>query len=265
MGTQPHPDEGVLLALTRHQLRAGSSEGVQQHVAACLPCQMRCAEYMRVSAVLERWATTSPHASPSLANSLLEKIDASERSFVERLRRHLAPTSWRVVSLPIALLLVLLGTAAVIALASGGLRAGGYGHWLPQPDQTGAITYTMQTITQPPTSAAARRQPSIRVCAPPQETGLSHLRICGYDFTPGSQVTLTITFRLGGSKTLPAVSVNGDGMVEEDLSFYDCKNVPLTIVARNTVNEAESSQVLQNIQFSGCAPALSTPSSHSPS
>lgn len=261
-----HPHGSILLAYLRQQPChgwTGGVEGVRQHLASCRLCCRRCEEYMDINLLLERWAyTRSCHPDALFVERLMQKARDDKIPLVGRLVRCIAPTSWRFVSLPVALALVFLYTVVIIVLARG-LPGGNNRAHAPQIQQatvpaytTGALTPQPTAVIKPtasPTSSGGRVSPVISVCTTSGDLVASRLRICGAHFTPGSLVVLIIVSAGRAPRTLPPVVADSQGMMQDVLIIHSCNSLPLAIMAQNMTSQSETSQLLKNITFSNCS------------
>jgi hypothetical protein len=266
-----HPDDSILLAYARQQPCIEWPGDIQEHVAHCQQCHARCSEYRETGELLEAWAQTqqaySDHHISGLTERVLRALDEAnepERSLTGHLKRQLRPTSWRFVSLPLALTLVICCTMVIIALAYSRTSSAVRDTNSLRPAQTAAVTYTTSQITPQPTQPldaapattspgdSGKASPSITICTTEQDEDQHRLRICGFNFTPRTRAALVISTAGGQTRTLPSVPVDAQGRMQATLPVPTCKAIPQTIFAQDTTRPTEVSPVLQNISFGNC-------------
>lgn len=254
-----HPDDDVLLAYIRQQTICWSGD-IQHHITLCQVCQSRCIQLRETSILIERWSDSlSAHTSYTaslLSERVLQRIQRPAPRSTPLFTWGSLLSSWRLASLPLALALLILFTVGVMALARQ--LSSSYLIGTSQlPAQTLATTYVTGKITSPPTptsllsteSEVIGTAPYIRLCSNAQDVAKQQLRVCGYNFTPGSKVALILEIAGSGPKMRPTVSVNASGRMEDAFSVSSCRAVPRAIVAFNPEQRAETSQVLEDIPY----------------
>lgn len=245
-----HPDESLLLAYIRHQPCEYGEEPIQQHIQSCSLCQARCAEYEQIGKALENWSHTYPYrAYPSLTEQVMQRAQGQSVHMRSRGR-----FSWRVLSLPVALALLIL--SVVIALAH--LSSSTAINPTPTIGQSTPIQY--QTVLPPrvtvgttPTAPAGivptPTGPTLVQCSNSDDNAHARIRVCGSNFTPRSQVYLILHLPNGDVKRLKTIQVGGKGMFEFVFTISRCKDVPLEVIAQSETNPAEQSQPLSHLDY----------------
>ena len=274
------PDESILLAYIRHQ-KIENPLNIPQHIEGCQSCCQKCDEYERLNARLDVLASVQSNLSypEPLAYEVFDVIRGGKKQSQKRISK--APAlSFRIASIPIALLLAigaLIVVTAVAALAlmhaengapSGSTHQVGGG----QRSLTAVVSQPRPTSRSRPTAAPAPilsptpiadptpvSTPYIKLCSTSDDLAHSIMRICGYNFTPGDPVTLVV--KMPGSskpKQRPAVVVDAQGDFQDSLVISNCK-VPVAIFARD-LNSQVSTGLLQNLSFGNC-PVPTSPGS----
>lgn len=275
-----HPDNGMLLAYVRRQQGGAMAKKIQQHIARCQFCRLRCTEFAQVGTTIETWTRSSSYRSyPSLTNSVLREIYEPKQLVPQHLRHHLAPTSIRVFSIPVAMLLIVLCmvTVTIIVLANLSGRTASPNiakatqtvmpvvttGIFPKPTATLPPPTTQPTtvpiIPGSPTATTTTAEKSrITNCTTAIDILEQHLRICGRNFTPGSSVRLILNTPGGKVRQRDPVKVSADGAIQDSIPIRSCKDVPVAVQAQSTTAMSEVSQVLNNITYGNCQ-ILGTP------
>jgi len=112
-----------------------------------------------------------------------------------------------------------------------------------------------------PTPAPDTSKPMIILCLVGSDKAQMRLRVCGSNFTKGTQVQLVVSIVVGSQPSPKrVVSVDAKGMFQVLWIFHDCKVAPYAVSASDvTANHTSEVAVLQNIQFSNCVFPTSTP------
>ncbi len=264
-----HPTDDRLLAYIRQQQHYLWPQGIQEHLALCPVCSMRCAELENVGKTLESWASTYAvdPAYSTVTNRVLQKLYESEVSFSQRMLQGLTQVRTR---LPVAALLVILCIVTLTGLAAH-LVTSVASSVVPVQKHT-VHTHVATTIPRQPTPiptvnkggttvkatpipiAIAIGKPSI-VTADPCTTAFDsakhHIFVCGNSFTPGS--TVTIYYLLSGGKSKQhTMQVSADGTFTDMLVVSNCKYVPIAIYVQSTTNPPQTAQILKPIEFGQC-------------
>ncbi len=175
-----HPDKSMLLAHVRRQRCNEWPGGLKQHIDDCPQCQVYCNECAQVSTLIEAWTHSSVYQGyPSITDHVFQRLAQSQsvsrpqRISVQSMR------SLRVASLSAALVLALLCTSILIALAyqSGSLP------FIPglivSPKSLTVVPNENSVLLTPQPSAGHGQQP-IKTHTPTDPTA-----------TPGEQPTET--------------------------------------------------------------------------
>ncbi len=274
-----HPDNGMLLAYVRRQQGGALAKKIQQHIAQCQLCRLRCTEFAQVGTTIETWTRSSSYRSyPSLTNSVLRQIYESKQSVPQHLKHNLAPTSIRVVSIPVAMLLVVLCMVTVTIIVLANLSGRTASPNIAKSTQTTIPVLTTgippkptatlpPPTTQPttvsiipgsPTATTTAEKPRITNCTTTIDVLEQHLHICGRNFTPGRSVVLILNTAGGKVRQHEPVKVSADGTIQDSITVHSCKDVPAAIQAQSTTATTEVSQVLNNIAYGNCQ-ILGTP------
>ncbi len=226
---------------------------MRQHLAGCAWCQKSQSELIRISNTLDVIGQMAQiQRYPELPTAYLMKnarLGYSQRRFSGRRAAHFAydgtRSPLRLVSLPVALLLVLF-TLAMIALAlvgynkishqiSGpgsnlntGTNAVGGGVVARMPTQV--VTGTPGGSSQPTTGMSAG---SISDCTTSADKARHMLDICGSKFDPGDKISLIVVNNSGQGEPYNAGKVNASGAFVARLDFSTCKDGPLSIYAKD--------------------------------
>ena len=281
-----HPDESMLLASTRQQPDDWPG-GVEQHITQCLTCHMRYIEYQRISAILVAWAHAPAYCTyPSITGSVMQKLHELEPSsnyfatIIKAVRkgyRGAALPKRHLIGPSIVAVAVILCTLVVFALAtttyvhiSGSMLGHSTeskltartGQHTVQSRPTHTAVATATKVTSGGTSAGG---PYIIVCSSPtdvQQQG--YLRICGYNFKPGSHVSLVIKIQDSRPRVLKPVLVQPDGTMQALVFVHRCDTFPAAIGVQYA-NTTVVVTTLENIQLAGCGdqPHTSPQTSHS--
>ena len=280
-----HPvDAGHLLAIIRGQ-HLDNEAFVRQHLTECEQCRQDYAELMQTSRMLE---VLGPMARYQRYPELLPvQVLVKARQSVPQQRSSSYRLPARGVSLPVAVILVIMALAIVIALAlvqTGKLPAPWY---LPrggnlvatnpalvagvkehQPSPTAHRTQISTgmpggtvTATLSPTSIVLAR-PTIVVCPAQQDLKNHLLDICGSDFTPGDQVSLYLRtyYRKQPLQLTQAYRVNDLGNFMGKLNIIWCLFPSTSIYASDAKSYPSAiSNTLNNVSRPGCVLSGLTP------
>lgn len=267
-----HPDESMLLAFTLQQ-PDGWPGGVEQHITQCPICHTCYTEYQRINAVLVNWAHAPAYRTyPAITDSVMQKLHELEPSsgnltkIIKGVRKGnsgAALPTWHLVGPSIATVAAILCTLVVFALATAYVhRPENSFDYFTVPRST-TVTIRQQriqlwltpsvvsTATQKGTSGATSREPYIVVCSSSADVQQSRLRICGYNFKPGSRVSLVIEIQGSRPKVRKPVIVRPDGTMQDWFFVHNCNALPSAIIAQYG-NSAVVLTTLENIQFAGC-------------
>ena len=267
-----HPDKSMLLAYVRQQPCDDWPGGIfqlHQHVADCLECRLVCAEYIRISRVIDTHVHLSVYTTyPSLVGSFFQEVEKQEQgsaSLGQRIAQHvLVAPRMRVISLPVALLLVL--SIVLFAAAYGIVRLPGGVTNLPGSHITSVTTQVIAKLPeQTPTaqiaanngnspggsSSVATSGPLLFLCSSQNDVQKWRLRICGSHFIPGSIVRLVVQAAGKEPKIRHELKVAVDGTIQDTFMISDCDDVPVAITAVSA-DRTQVAQLLENIQFGDC-------------
>lgn len=266
-----HPDESILLAFVRRQLRNDEWPGIQEHLAHCPQCRRHCAEYDQVGAFLRQWATSEYYATnPALTERVLQRINAST-SVRERWQERVRMPSLRLMAVPVAIALVVLFSVVFFTIAYRGPLTG-QGHNVKHIVLT--PTQAVRNIRQTPTAKARPPTPTATVatkndhdggnssssggggnlylCSPPRKHNAFVLQVCGSNFTPDAQIYLIFTVQ--GQQFQPRGAITADQSGDFAMSFIipNCRFVPNAINAVDA-NNNQLAPTLSNIQVGHCS------------
>lgn len=296
-GSMAHPDDDVLLAYTREQLDKRLELIVQQHLKRCESCLQKCLQYQednRKLIVVHEMRPAYPSIvddvmqkvgqwRPSLAHRVSEKIyllrQQLRRSLISSLSQRIEKTErrqpvLRFISLPSAVVLLLLITALVVgivvwAFSSGSVSSpSGPGSLhpnggpqtaavQPKPDPTAKPTSAPSTSGSPtsvPTPSPTKpptTKPYIYLCSTAADLAQSYMRVCGDNFTAGHRVALFYTVA-GSYRITHTVIVDKQKHFEYVFTISNCRSVPGSMFAEDFTTFGVRSQVLTNISYADC-------------
>jgi hypothetical protein len=262
MNREEHPGNSSLLACLRGQ-RLEDQERIDLHLMGCSQCQQTYADLSQSSKPLDVLNQMSryeryPELSPVLIlrqaqdNALKRSIWSDlERRTVSRPRPK--RTAVRLVSLPAALVLVLLFMTVVIVLAYT------FTHFLQVPShwslpwgihssQPNEASVAQHQPTLSPTSVVrptSTTGPNIVVCSTTADIKNFRLVICGSNFKQGDRVRL-VEILLGG-KLIPLriiKSVDADGKFTTHPVIISCESMPQAIIAEDISSKTPVSATL---------------------
>jgi hypothetical protein len=278
-----HPvDAGHLLAIIRGQ-HLDNEAFVRQHLTECEQCRQSYAELMQTSRMLDVLGPMAryqryPELSPVQAPVKARQSAPQQRSSSYRL-------PLRGVSLPVAVIPIIMAIAIVIALALvqiGKLPAPWYlprngsliatnpalinevqGH---QPSPAAHPTQIATdvpgvTVTVPPVVTArpsptsiASTKPFIEACKTIVEERYQVTAICGYHFPPEDKVTLYLSIypNLKAIPLKPQTLVNRSGYFVYNSQDSFCMLDSVTIYAVDMMSKPPVNVVLYNISPPGC-------------
>ena len=289
-----HPvDTGLLLALIRGQ-HLDNEAFVRQHLAECAQCRQNYASLKQISgtfdvlgqmagyqnypelsssrmlAEIEERSVRRPSGAFSFANYFIGIIRKVGERFVQR-PSGAQRRSVRWVSLPVAIILVIMTLAIMIALA---LRQFGVVTNLSSPlfgvphvatntvlpegiaqhqlSPTPTLNTTPDVTVSP--SSTTQSGATIMVCTNQPNQRWHILNICGSDFTQGDKVTLYLKFgRFKPSVPLGTARVNKSGNVKFSLWGDQCQYAQGSIYAQDeTSNPRVRSNTLSINSVPGC-------------
>ncbi len=280
-----HPDESILLAFVRRQLRDDEWPGIQQHIASCPQCRQRCAEYDQVGAFLRQWATLEYYNTNSaLTGRVLQRINAPT-SVLERWQERVKIPSLRLATIPVAVVLVMLFSIVLFAIA---YRGPSTGHGNANSVQHIVLTPTeaVRTIRQTPTPRAKTPTPTptaisnndndddnhgqsdndhdndngpssggdgnLYLCRGQGDHNAFALQVCGSNFTPGEHIYLIFTVQGYQFQPHEPIQVEQDGNFTTSFIVPNCRLVPTAIDAVDT-NNNQLAPTLSNIQLARCS------------
>ena len=131
-------------------------------------------------------------------------------------------------------------------------------HQSPTPTMNpGGIPSTKPALTPAP----GMSKPTIILCLAGSDKAQMRLRVCGSNFTTGTQVQLVVSIVVGSQPSPKrVVSVDAKGMFQVLWVFHDCKVAPYAVSASDvTANHTSERAKLQNIQFPNCVFPTSLP------
>ncbi len=103
------------------------------------------------------------------------------------------------------------------------------------------------------TPAPGTSKPTIMLCLVGSDKAQMLLRVCGSNFTAGTQVQLVVSITGNQPSPRRMVLVDAKGMFQVLWVFHDCKLMPYAVLAWDvTANHTSEVAVLQNIQFPYC-------------
>src|SRR6266568_870260 len=180
-------------------------------------------------------------------------------------------TAWvPVVVFPLVMLLVLLAVFVVMAANSGKLQP-----FKPFISATAVVDQSLQRIKPhaaatptakpvkvlPVKATPGAPKPALSLCSIQNDWVQWRVSFCGTNFTAGDQVQLVEYFVDGQTKLRRPVSVSARGTFQDSWIIYDCKMVPLSIIAVDvTLNHtSEATLTMQSNQFLNCVLPTVTP------
>ena len=280
-----HPDESILLAFVRRQLRDDEWPGIQQHIADCPQCRRRCAEYDQVGVFLRQWATLEYYnTNPALTGRVFQRINAPT-SVRERWQERVKIPSLRLAAVPVAVALVMLFSIVFFAIAYRGPstshgNANSVQHIVLTP--TESVRNIRQTPTpraKPPTPTATAisnndndddnhgqsdndhdsdngsssgGDGNLYLCPPQGDYNAFTLRVCGSNFMPGDYIYLIFTVQGYQFRSHEPIQVEQDGNFTTSFIVPNCRLVPIAIDAVD-VNNNQLAPTLSNIQLARCS------------
>ena len=273
-----HLSDDMLLAYVRQQQLYLWSRSMQEHLAHCLVCQRRCAEFAQIGSTIELWARSSARdpAYGMVANRVMRKLYAEKPSFSQRI--HHGITRMRVV-FPIVVMIVVLGVAlfTVISIHIGSSTAKPNKPLvtpsvhvpvqITPPRQPTATPVPTASPTAIPGGSVVLVTPTPRSTPMPGTTGRvsikedtpcttvidaieNVLHVCGKNFTPGT--TVTIEYRISSKYEKHVMQVAADGSFIDSLAVSSCDEVPTAIYVQSSTNPPETAQLTKNIIFGMC-------------
>ena len=271
---EEHPEDSGLLAYIRRQQFEDQSK-IDQHIAIerCPRCLHRCSELEQVSKTLDVLGRMPPYQrypELSVARMYAHVQGANRRTFLQaylhRINNRQRPrkSAMRLVSLPAAFALAILFTVGMLVFAGlSGVplipRSSQGGTSPSQSDSTGVAPQFASptpdlalTATANANATAIASRPYIQVCSTPADIARSRLVICGYNFEPGHEVSLIVTFSRRGPVTRHPVLVNKQGEFQDSWYVHYCRYLPEAIVAYEVDNVKVSSHALVKIFFAAC-------------
>ncbi len=274
-----HLSDDLLLAYVRQQQLYLWSRDMQEHLANCLVCQERCAEYAWTSSTIEVWtrSSASDPAYAMVANRVMRHLHEQKPSFSQRLYHGVARVR---VGLPITVMLVVL---CAVLFAVGTIHTTRNPTAASKPNIRPTVHVPVQ-VTAIPRQPTATPVPTMRPTAIPggsvvqvtptpgstataETAGTAHietnapcttaidaiqnyLHVCGTNFTPGT--TITIEYQIGSKYKRHVMQITSDGTFIDSLYVLSCKNVPTAIYVQSSANPPETAQIVKNIVFGTC-------------
>ena len=285
-------EECMLLAYTRQQLQPEEYELVRQHIGHCQQCRQKCIRYTFLNQkldVLMEMVNKEPYPEMSTEATYQnvvrrfqeEKIrrKALAVRLVESIREViLSPTQrrksgfgWAYALIP-ALLLIVLSVIVIKSHLPSNMQPNGLsgqGKSVPivsqrttsGPSSKPTVTVRPRTVTSPTAKPTATPALSsyLRACTTNSDLKEHMLRICGYNFTPGGGVALTIFLRVGKSPSSHTIVVNAQGDFQVTFTISSCKFVPSGILAEDVTTGTYTTPLL-SISFAKCPVANSSAS-----
>lgn len=234
-----HPDDGELLSYIKNKLPKQRRNEIEQHLDQCLQCQEHYCEILLMKNLVQIYVP--PQVYPSITDNVLRRACQLEPTLGQHI---FGKASFRVVSVPAALALGVLFLFTFSVLAKN--------HMVISPPIPPRVSTRIQT---PQPTIEPRRHtglPFISICEQQSKDNKGYIRICGSNFSPEAQVELLVTVPKVGLTILAPVAVNAQGNVRNTIYISSCKSVPSAVVAINTQQQAEQSQILQFINFGSC-------------
>lgn len=273
-GSMKHPTDDILLAYVRQQQCHLWPQGIQEHVALCPICSVRCAEFRSVSNTIETWAQSPADdtAYATVSNRVMRKLYEPE-PFLSNSRPDISRSR---LGMPIAVMLVVL---CFVLLAGLGINIAGNVAQSSKAQPTPKVVLPNPTAIQNKPTATPVEPIITPVPAGPIATGVSSptvtstpqggphietnapctteidviqgsLHVCGTNFTPGT--TVTIHYQIGTKHKKHVAQISAAGTFTDTLSIRECRDVPTAIYVQSTTNPSETAQIEKNIQFGTC-------------
>ena len=274
-----HLSDDLLLAYVRRQQLYLWSQSMQEHLAHCLVCQGRCAEFAQLSSTIELWARSSANdpAYGTVGSRVMRQLYEEKLSFSHRI--HYGIRRVKVV-LPIVVMLVVLCMVllTVITVHMGGSTAKSTNVPVtptayapvqitplvdatatpvptasPTPLPGSSVVLVTATPRSTPTSITSSGQVSIKEdtpCTTVVDAIENILHVCGKNFTPGS--TVTIQYQIGSKDKKHVMQVAHNGSFIDSLVVNSCDEVPTAIYVQSSTNPAETAKLTKNIIFGMC-------------
>jgi anti-sigma factor RsiW len=269
-------DTGLLLALIRGQ-HLDNEAFVRQHLAECAECRRNYASLKQTSGTLDVLGQMAGYQDyPELSSSRM-LVKAEEYS-VRRLsgaQQRSMQRSIRWVSLPVAIILVILTLAIMIALAlrqfgvvtdprnplfgvphvaTNSVFSGGIAQHEPSPTRT--LNTTSGATVTPSPSSTTQSGPTIEVCSNQPNQKTHTLYICGSGFTPGDKVALRFSIHRFSMQLAPTAKVNKNGTFSVGLRLWGslCFYASGEIYAEDVTSDTPiQSNKLRGTSFPGCS------------
>lgn len=282
---KPHLEDDVLLAYTRGQLAADVVLMVQQHCAHCTRCTEKCAEYMRISMMLQHNLLYAMPVYPSVVDLLGSALDnpvaasvalRQRRENKRRVRKISGGKTLRqfpgtgvfplTVSVSLVMLMVLLVytlTTHIGIFAINPFIGNGQGTppisstvvALPTATQKPKPTKTVSTAT-PSTVVAATpigtSKPVIWICSSNADLAQSRLRICGKNFKVGDGVIVVEDFPGPGRRGEMPTTADAQGNISVVWLIQNCHSIPVAVFAFDVTRALLIPPVPVNVSLGGC-------------